>query len=444
MPTLSLLDLLSDPAVVVDDSGVVTRVNDAALRRLRATVGAPVAAILGSDDDHVRVAIAEAKRAEGPVDVNIAPARGPRDTVPMLGSVTALAVDEGVVLRVALGLAGLRSPDDEDARLRAANRELFAQQKLRHRLVWQQKRLSAFLDAMPLGAIECDRDGRIVDANSTALHQFGTDRAGIDGTRLAWWMVIDRPMQQAVSGAHQQIDETGADTLFGGQSPVYCTARRSDGTRFPARLDWSPLTVDSDDRRGTACLITDITELRAAQRQLQQLADTDALTGALNRRRFLDVARDELDRMARYGREAALVLFDLDHFKAVNDTWGHAAGDDALRGFAAVVDAQRRISDAFGRWGGEEFVALLPETSLDAAEAFANRVRTQLERTPLAARAAEVRLTVSAGVTDLRVSDGIDAAIRRADQALYRAKDAGRNRVEVQPATTPPEAESAE
>ncbi len=432
MASLGLLDLLSEPAVVVNNDGVIVRVNDATQRRMRVAVGDTAAGALGSEPEMIEAAMAEARRAEGPIEVNVLAARDPRDTVPMVRSVTALAVGDEVVFRMTIGFSGLWTPEEQDARLRAANKELFAQQKLRHRLVWQQNRLSAFLDAMPLGAIECDRDGRIIDANSTALHLFGSDQAELEGTRLAWWMVIDRPMQQAVSGAHQSVEEAGSEALFGAQSPVYCSARRVDGTQFPARLDWSPLSGDSGERRGTACLITDITELRAAQRQLQQLADTDALTGALNRRRFLDVAREEMDRMARYGRDAALVLFDLDRFKAVNDTWGHAAGDDALRGFAAVVDVQRRISDAFGRWGGEEFVALLPEASAEAATAFAERVREELEKAPLTARAAEVRLTVSAGVTQLRVSDGIEAAIRRADRALYRAKDNGRNRVEVE------------
>ena len=427
---------MRDAGVVVTSDALVVAANRTARLRLGVDVGdaLDVALALPSLPDALRTA--EQVGVEVPVAASAA-SRGPRDTTPLIGEVCVVRIshepDEWAV-RLVLGMGALTPSVHEVAQLHVANRELFTQQRLRHRLGLQQRRLEAFLDAMPLGALECDREGRIVEANLTALALFDTARDALEGTRLAWWLEVDRSMQQAVTGTHRAIDGTDRrsdDTragLLSWPSPVYCTARRADGTQFPARLDWSALQGDDGQPRGTACLISDITELRAAQRQLQWLADTDALTGALNRRRFLEVASEELERIARYGRPASVVLFDLDHFKVVNDTWGHAAGDDALRAFAEVVEVESRALDAFARWGGEEFVALLPETSLDEAIVFADRVRQRLEVEPLKCRAGSIPLTVSAGVTDLRAEEGVEPAVKRADAALYEAKAAGRNR----------------
>lgn len=431
-----LLDMMRDAAVVVTADALVVAANRTARLRLGLDVGDALDVAVPIPE--LRAVLASASEVGTEVPVLTAGAlRSPRDTTPLIGEITAMRIgrspDEWAV-RLALGLQ-LSSPSTEEvSQLHVANRELFTQQRLRHRLGLQQRRLEAFLDAMPLGALECDPAGRIVEANLTALALFETSRDGLEGTRLAWWLEVDRSMQQAVTGTFRAVDATerrserGGGGLLSWPSPVYCTARRADGTQFPARLDWSALRGDDGQPRGTACLISDITELRAAQRQLQWLADTDALTGALNRRRFLEVAGEELERIARYGRPGSVVLFDLDHFKVVNDTWGHAAGDDALRAFAEVVEVESRALDAFARWGGEEFVALLPETSIEDAIVFADRVRKRLEVEPLQCRAGSVPLTVSAGVTDLRADEGIEPAVKRADAALYEAKAAGRNR----------------
>ena len=161
--------------------------------------------------------------------------------------------------------------------------------------------------------------------------------------------------------------------------------------------------------------------------ELEHLANHDSLTNALTRRHMDDACRSELERCRRHGRSMALLIMDLDHFKEINDTYGHQAGDQALINFVARVNALLRGPDQLGRFGGEEFVALLPDTSLDEAIAVAERIRGACT---LAGQAPAC--TVSIGVTTNRKdNDSVDTLLARADAALYRAKAAGRNRVEV-------------
>lgn len=161
--------------------------------------------------------------------------------------------------------------------------------------------------------------------------------------------------------------------------------------------------------------------------ELEHLANHDSLTNALTRRHMDDACRSELERCRRHGRSMALLIMDMDHFKAVNDSHGHQAGDQALISFVARVNALLRGPDQLGRFGGEEFVALLPDTSLEEALAVAERIREACTLAGLAPAC-----TVSIGVTTNRKdNDTMAKLLARADAALYRAKAAGRNRVET-------------
>ena len=160
--------------------------------------------------------------------------------------------------------------------------------------------------------------------------------------------------------------------------------------------------------------------------ELERVASTDGLTGLANRGTFEAVAERLVRRAQIDQTPLALVLFDIDHFKQLNDTQGHAAGDQALRGFAATLQAQSRPTDLIARIGGEEFVAVMPGIGPDEAGAFAERVGEALRGQHGGAKA---RLTVSAGVAPMSDKDTVDALMREADQALYAAKGAGRDRV---------------
>lgn len=161
--------------------------------------------------------------------------------------------------------------------------------------------------------------------------------------------------------------------------------------------------------------------------ELEHLATHDSLTNALTRRHMNEACEKELERCRRHGHSMALLLLDMDHFKAVNDTYGHQTGDRLLISFVEKTNALLRRPDHLGRFGGEEFVALLPDTSLAEATQVAERIREVC-----AQRSAQPSCTVSIGVTtNQKDSDTVDKILARADAAMYRAKANGRNRVET-------------
>lgn len=167
------------------------------------------------------------------------------------------------------------------------------------------------------------------------------------------------------------------------------------------------------------------------QRQLERLATTDSLTGALNRGRFMARAGDEVSRALRYGRPLSAIMLDIDHFKKINDTHGHATGDEAIRSVVRVCRTLVRGADVLGRLGGEEFAILLPETPPQGAVLLAERLRRALAVTEVRMPGGVgVTFTVSIGVSALRPGEqAVSALLARADEALYRAKNGGRNRV---------------
>ena len=173
---------------------------------------------------------------------------------------------------------------------------------------------------------------------------------------------------------------------------------------------------------GLILMATDM--LRA---ELELLATRDSLTDALTRRHWNTLCESELERCKRTGRSMAILALDLDHFKAVNDTHGHQAGDKVLVDFVTRINAVLRQIDRLGRFGGEEFVLLLPETSLEQALGVAERIRSDLANATVTPYC-----TVSIGVTtNTEPGDTVESVTARADAAMYRAKEGGRNRVEI-------------
>ncbi len=173
--------------------------------------------------------------------------------------------------------------------------------------------------------------------------------------------------------------------------------------------------------------------LRQSNERLQELSSIDPLTHLYNRRYFMGALASEFERTVRYDPPLAFVMVDIDHFKTLNDTYGHQAGDDVLRGMGELIRQQVRASDIPARYGGEEFCVLLPETPVEGAREFAQRLRLAVEARGFPAQGQHLRCTVSIGVASCpspRVSDEEDL-IRLADEALYEAKSAGRNRVVV-------------
>jgi diguanylate cyclase (GGDEF)-like protein len=172
-------------------------------------------------------------------------------------------------------------------------------------------------------------------------------------------------------------------------------------------------------------------ELRRLAAQLEQLASTDQLTGTTNRRKFDDTIAEELRRAERYAQPLSLLLFDIDHFKKVNDEHGHKVGDSVLVETTALVLQMLRSSDCLARWGGEEFVVLAPGIGPAGAATLAERIRAGVAAHVFPSAG---RVTISTGVAESRPGDSPDGLLARADAAMYAAKAGGRNRVEVSPA----------
>jgi two-component system cell cycle response regulator len=200
--------------------------------------------------------------------------------------------------------------------------------------------------------------------------------------------------------------------------------------------------LSRDDRKMLALVASELAgplQMCALYEDAQRMATTDALTGLLNRRAFLDAVERERARSDRHVLPFSLLLLDLDHFKAVNDTNGHAAGDAVLKGVANVLTRVARKSDVVARWGGEEFVVALPQTGEAGARVAGERVRRGIAEATYALPSGEaLRMTASVGVSSAESPWALESIVGAADAAMYSAKSRGRNRVEALPADALP------
>jgi len=172
-----------------------------------------------------------------------------------------------------------------------------------------------------------------------------------------------------------------------------------------------------------------IEKLQVMLRKSDKEIEKDFLTGSYNRKGFTKIANLELERMKRYDIDACVMMMDIDFFKKFNDTYGHACGDFVLRSFVRVVTKNVRLSDIIGRWGGEEFLVLLPETDYKGALLAAEKVRKMVEREVFYYHKQSLNITVTIGVSTLNVRKPLEKAVAEADAAMYRGKEDGRNRV---------------
>lgn len=198
------------------------------------------------------------------------------------------------------------------------------------------------------------------------------------------------------------------------------------------------LTRDGSGRAAQILRVAnDITDRRNLEIELQEQATTDSLTGAANRRHLLETAKAELNRARRYDHALALIMLDLDNLKGLNDELGHADGDQAIRHVARTCNANIRATDLLARFGGDEFVVLMPEASLSEAQELADRIVGELAANPIELGGQASAITACCGVSALGGrNDTLDALLRRADRALYDAKSEGRGRVKAKEAAS--------
>lgn len=270
--------------------------------------------------------------------------------------------------------------------------------------------------SVPMLLIDPVSEGRIVDANLAATRFYGYSQ---DEMRVKHTWEINA-MGRDVLPVMQEVAK-----LPGGHKPLSFMHRLADGSTRHVQTYAGPVMLDG--RRLMLGIIHDITEQKRLEQELQQAALKDPLTGLWNRRQFLHLIHSAHAQAQRYGQVYSLLLIDVDHFKDINDQHGHHKGDEGLILLAKTLESRVRDSDAVCRWGGEEFVILLPLTSLEGAVFMAESLRKTIEQI---SQPDFPRLTVSIGVTQCRCDEDTDAIFKRADEALYRAKFSGRNKVE--------------
>ncbi len=294
------------------------------------------------------------------------------------------------------------------------------------------------------------RDGQFVDCNTATLRLLGYhSKAEFLNRRPS---DISPAVQPDGRSSEDKAAELIATALREGYHRFEWIHARADGSAIPVEVTLTPITVAGELILHT--LWRDITErkraeealaeysrdlealnrelaasnahLAAAHQELERLAMRDTLTGAWNRRYLGEITQQEILRMERYGHPVSLIFIDLDHFKQINDTHGHAAGDAVLSAFCDVARQCMRATDMLGRWGGEEFVIAMPNSGLMIASLLAERIRTAMmaHQFPLVGS-----VTASFGVAECRAGETWECWLARADAALYSAKQAGRNRV---------------
>ena len=197
-------------------------------------------------------------------------------------------------------------------------------------------------------------------------------------------------------------------------------SRRKDGSTFWVKVHIHPLHDQNNDIIGYQSLREDITY----RKELEFIAANDKLTGIYNRRKFDELLHLELDRTKRYNETFSLILCDVDCFKKVNDTYGHLIGDQVLVKITESIKQSIRLSDVLARWGGEEFVILLPHTTQEDAGIVAEKIRRGIETTLFESVG---KMTISCGVSQVQIGDDRSTFFQRVDSALYQAKKRGRN-----------------
>ncbi|WP_276855131.1 sensor domain-containing diguanylate cyclase [Enterobacter oligotrophicus] len=270
-------------------------------------------------------------------------------------------------------------------------------------------------NSAPMLLIDPARDGQIVDANLAALHFYGY--AHEEMCRKHTWEIntLGRDILPVM---------TEIASLPGGHKPLNFVHRLADGTTRHVQTYAGPIEIYGD--KLMLCIIHDITEQKRLEQELEHAALRDSMTGLLNRRQFYNITEQITPSHLPAQQQFSLLLVDTDHFKEINDIFGHLKGDEVLISLSRTLEACSRKDDFVFRWGGEEFVLLLPRTTLENAMQIAETIRVAVAHITIPGLP---RFTVSIGVARHNQGESIDDLFKRVDDALYRAKNDGRNKV---------------
>jgi len=275
------------------------------------------------------------------------------------------------------------------------------------------------------GIIMIDGDGLIRSFNPAASRMFGYSEGEVLGRNVA--MLMPEPHHSQHDDYIQHYMRTLEPHIL--KKPRELEAVHKDGTVFPIELCVGG--KDMDEHWRFTGIVRDITERKQMAGRLEEMAMTDGLTGVYNQAYFKRRFVEEFKRAMRYDLLLSLMILDIDFFKKINDTYGHLAGDQFLSEFSGRLQAQVREIDILARYGGEEFIILMPQTNLDGACIFAERLRHAIEQMEVPFDTQTLKATVSIGVAAFlpELDQDQQSLLRRADEALYRAKKGGRNRV---------------
>lgn len=291
-----------------------------------------------------------------------------------------------------------------------------------------EERVRIMLDSTPMCCNFWDENQNNIDCNQEAVNLFGLSSKQ---EYLDRFFELSPEHQPDGRLSREKAGEKIREAFATGWARFEWLHQKLNGDPIPAEI------ILVRVRRGSKYVVAgytrDLRELKqtvALLAQLERLAFTDALTGIYNRRRFIDNAQKAFVDFSHTHKPLSIIMMDIDHFKEVNDTWGHAAGDEVLKLVTREAQAALRNTDLLARYGGEEFVILVPDADGEIAFRLAERIRSRIAATPFEYAGNRVPVTVSLGVaTKNDPSSTLEDVIELSDKALYRAKSAGRNRV---------------
>ena len=328
--------------------------------------------------------------------------------------VRGIEVEQRPVLAILQQIAEIRQELD------SAHEEIAYRRSMEAVLMQSEERYRRLIESAN-EAIVVIREGWIVFYNRKAVNLFG-----YEGEELLARPYLDFVHPDDRQAVRAWLEERLRDR----DAAVQLEFRLMDDRLVERWAEANDVLIEWEGEPAVLSFIEDVTLRKEEEGRLWELATTDGLTGLFNRRHFLEQARREFFRARRFEHAVTALMVDVDHFKSYNDNYGHDVGDEVLRELAAILRSQTRDIDILGRYGGEEFIILLPETDLKVGLEAGERLRRLVEKSRIPTRSGELTLTVSVGVASSKAAKpDLERLITLADEALYEAKESGRNRV---------------
>ncbi|WP_435620644.1 PAS domain S-box protein [Thermoanaerobacterium thermosulfurigenes] len=298
--------------------------------------------------------------------------------------------------------------------------DLTEQRKIENDLMEKNEILNTITAYAGDAIIMIDGYGKVTFWNPAAERILGYSKDEILGKELHTFMILDEQLYSSYKKAIEKFRHSGEGSIVG--KTVEMKTVHKKGHEIDVELSLSVVKINGSWH--AIGIIRDISERKKFEELLYLRSVTDPLTGIYNRRFFMDILEKEVEMTKRNKKPFSLIMFDLDHFKNVNDYFGHAAGDMVLKRVVEIVKERIRKTDCFARWGGEEFIIFLPETSLNNASDIAEELRFKISTAKFDGVG---NVTASFGATDFKENDNIDTVLLRLDNMLYEAKNNGRN-----------------